>query len=82
MDGDNRTLWDPKVTPASLELDFGKEITVEAIGAMGYGDTTHDIKAFTLATRMPAAAPCDPVLPLPERKISTLWGNIWDFTVG
>lgn len=56
MDGDNRTLWDPKVTPASLELDFGEEITVEAIGVMGYGDTTHDIKAFTLETA-PTPAP-------------------------
>ena len=48
MDGDVTTLWDPRDNPAGdwLELDFGKEIAIEAIGVMGCGDTTHDVKAF------------------------------------
>ena len=61
MDGDNRTLWDPKGTPASLELDFGKEVTIDAIGVMGYGDTRHDIKAFTLEVApTPTPSPSHP----------------------
>ena len=43
--------------------------------------TITDVKQHTMcATQMPAAAPCDPVLPLPQRKIHTR-GNIWGFTV-
>ena len=58
MDGNVHTMWDPRSTPAWLDLDFGKEITVEAVGVTSGGDITHDIKAFTLETASsPAASP-------------------------
>ena len=56
MDGDVHTLWDPRSSPSSLSLDFGKEITVEAIGIVSCGDVTHDIKAFKLEAA-PSAPP-------------------------
>ena len=58
MDGNVSTMWDPRSTPAWLDLDFGKEITVEAVGVTSGGDITHDIKAFTLETASsPAPTP-------------------------
>ena len=39
-------------------------------------------KALHTARRIPAAAPCAPVLPLSQRKKNHIRGNIWSFTVG
>ena len=56
--GNVSTMWDPRSTPAWLDLDFGKAITVEAVGVTSGGDITHDIKAFTLETSSsPAPSP-------------------------
>jgi len=63
MDGDPHTLWDPRGTPSWLDLDFGAEITIEAVGIVGIGDTTHDIKAFALE-QAPSPAP-NPAPPTP-----------------
>jgi hypothetical protein len=61
MDGDPKTIWDPRATPAWLVLDFGKELTVDAVGIMTEGDTTHDIKAFELDAAPTKPAPPHPV---------------------
>ena len=51
MDGNTSTFWDPRGSPASLTLNFGKTVTVEAIGIISWGDTTHDIRTHTLGYR-------------------------------
>ena len=56
MDGDTSTFWDPRESPSSLTLDFstllGKApVSVDAIGLVSWGDTTHDCKTHTLGYR-------------------------------
>lgn len=55
MDGNRSTFWDPQGTPASLTLAYQRPVAIDAVGVVSWGDTTHDIKVFTLGYRNDSA---------------------------
>lgn len=50
MDGDIRTIWDPRGSPAWLSVEYDEPVTVDAIGVLGYGamDKCHSESACFL----------------------------------
>jgi hypothetical protein len=63
LDGNDSTTWDPRAEVSWLDLDFGKEVTLEAVGITNYGDSTHDLKAYELSIAPPLGPPPSPSPP-------------------
>ena len=48
MDGNDTTVWDPRGGPATLDVDFLRNITIDQIAVSSSGDTEHDPKTIKL----------------------------------
>ena len=58
MDGNYTTVWDPRAGPATLDVDFLRNVTIDQIAVSSSGDTGHDPQTIKLQV-----APAPPPAP-------------------